>query len=46
MRTAMCLAVLVLLSGLVAGCGQKGPLVRPQETTTIVSPADEDAGTR
>lgn len=46
MRTASCLAVLVLLSGLAVGCGQKGPLERPQETTTVVTPADENAENR
>lgn len=46
MRTAIYLAVLVLMSGLVVGCGQKGPLERPEQTTTAVSSADEDAETR
>ncbi|MFC4260714.1 lipoprotein [Marinobacter lacisalsi] len=45
MRTAICLAVLVMMSVLAVGCGQKGPLERPQETDTAVSPADDDART-
>ena len=43
MRTAIYLAVLVLMSGLLAGCGQKGPLERPQEVTTAVSSPADDA---
>ncbi|WP_189578078.1 LPS translocon maturation chaperone LptM [Marinobacter zhanjiangensis] len=38
MRTAICLAVLVLMTG----CGQKGPLERPQEVATAVSSAADD----
>lgn len=40
MRTAICLAALVLISGLAVGCGQKGPLERPQETATAVPLAE------
>ena len=47
MKTAIYLAVLVLMSGLMAGCGQKGSLERPQEVTTAVSsPADDSAENR
>lgn len=42
MRTAMCLAVLVMVSGLAVGCGQKGPLERPPEPASVVSPAGDD----
>lgn len=47
MRTAICLVVLVMTAGLVAGCGQKGPLERPAETDTAVSsPADDSTENR
>jgi|AntRauTorckE6833_2_1112554.scaffolds.fasta_scaffold187272_2 predicted small lipoprotein YifL len=39
MKTAICLVVLVLA----AGCGQKGPLERPQDAVSAVSPAVENA---
>lgn len=41
MRTAICLTMLVLMSGLVVGCGQKGPLERPQQTDTAVPAATQ-----
>lgn len=42
MRTAMCLVMLAVISGLAAGCGQKGPLERPPEPASQVSPAGDD----
>lgn len=46
MRTAMYLVVLVMVSALAAGCGQKGPLERPQQPASTVSPDGEGTDNR
>ncbi|MGM0569788.1 lipoprotein [Marinobacter sp.] len=46
-RTAICLMLLALATGLGAGCGQKGPLERPPaEPAAVESPADDDTDNR
>lgn len=45
-RTAMYLVMLVMGSALAAGCGQKGPLERPQQPASVESPVGEDTENR
>ena len=42
MRLLLCLVVLLVGTGNLAGCGQKGPLERPEPATYAVS-SDADA---